>query len=34
MSAQNGRDALIEELVDITFVVGSLAIPQGYTDGL
>jgi len=34
MSVQSGRDALMEEIVDISFVVGKLDMRQGYSDGL
>jgi hypothetical protein len=34
MSITHGVDALMEEIVDINFMVGREALRQGYSDGL
>lgn len=34
MTIRNGKDAMMEEMVDVSFVVGSEALRQGYYDGL
>lgn len=34
MTIRNGMDAMMEEMVDVSFVIGSEALRQGYTNGL
>jgi hypothetical protein len=34
MTIRNGVDAMMEEIVDVSFVVGQIALHQGYPDGL
>lgn len=34
MTIGNGMDAMMKEMVDVSFVIGSEALRQGYSSGL